>query len=528
MKKYLILFLAAAALLAVPAFAQTRFYLPAAGTPAISINWSAYWNYVAASRLLAPASKTKTSTDITIFDVMGNAANSPGAGAQYITGQLAAYNWTTADEIKLQVQMYTGSGTGAYLATCIRVVSSDGGTVRGTLYSGNGPTDIVAGAVRNRSLGAAGAHIHVAGSVTQQAGDRLVIELGAVFTASIYPYLNLGDNSATDLPEDETDAGDKNPWIEFSPTIADYSAASPATVTTTAISKVTHAVATSGGNVTDAGGGTISARGVCWNTSTLPTTANSKTTDAGTTGVYTSAVTGLSVATTYHLRAYATNEAGTAYGSEVDFTTDTLSDISDAVFTVTESTGPVVTGLSDSTVIVGQTITITGTSFGASGGYVKWGAQTALVSSWADTSIVCLVPVDTVAGNLVVTTSAYLSSAGTAYTMATPTVTTTAISAILNNTATSGGNVTDQGDAAVTAKGVCWGTAPYPTTANAKTVNGSGTGSFTSAIVGLNGNTVYHLRSYATNSSGTGYGVNVSFTTSRIKAAVALLLSIRK
>jgi hypothetical protein len=195
----------------------------------------------------------------------------------------------------------------------------------------------------------------------------------------------------------------------------------PTLAATTAISKITHATASSGGNVTADGGATVTARGVCWNTSTNPTTANSKTTDAGTTGSFTSAITGLSPATAYHVRSYATNSIGTTYGTEVDFTTDTLSDISDAVFTVTEAaTLPVVTSLSDTTVYAGESITITGTTFGATDGYVKFGALTALVSSWADTSIVCIVPASVIAGNLTVITSTLEESAGTAYTVLAP------------------------------------------------------------------------------------------------------------
>lgn len=96
----------------------------------------------------------------------------------------------------------------------------------------------------------------------------------------------------------------------------------PPTVTTTAISSITTTTALSGGNVTNDGGSTVTARGVCWNTSTSPTTANSKTTEAGTTGSYTSSLTGLSQNTTYYVRAYATNSEGTSYGSQVSFTTD--------------------------------------------------------------------------------------------------------------------------------------------------------------------------------------------------------------
>jgi len=94
-----------------------------------------------------------------------------------------------------------------------------------------------------------------------------------------------------------------------------------------------------------------------------------------------------------------------------------------------------------------------------------------------------------------------------------PTLTTTAISNIANTTATSGGNITNQGSSAVTARGVCWSTAQNPNIANSKTTNGTGTGSFTSNLTGLTTNTTYYVRAYATNTTGTAYGNQQSFTT---------------
>ena len=113
------------------------------------------------------------------------------------------------------------------------------------------------------------------------------------------------------------------------------------------------------------------------------------------------------------------------------------------------------------------------------------------------------------------------NSEGTAYgneiyfttSIGVPSMTTAAITSITQTTATSGGNVSSDGGATVTARGVCWSTSPNPTTAKNKTTDGSGTGSFTSDIAGLSPGTPYYLRAYATNSQGTGYGNQVSFTT---------------
>ncbi len=94
-----------------------------------------------------------------------------------------------------------------------------------------------------------------------------------------------------------------------------------------------------------------------------------------------------------------------------------------------------------------------------------------------------------------------------------PTVTTDDITAITGTTASGGGNVTKDGGSAVTARGVCYSTSPKPTVSDKKTTDGAGTGEFTSSLTGLNGLTKYYVRAYATNSAGTGYGPEVSFTT---------------
>jgi hypothetical protein len=94
-----------------------------------------------------------------------------------------------------------------------------------------------------------------------------------------------------------------------------------------------------------------------------------------------------------------------------------------------------------------------------------------------------------------------------------PTLTTAAITAITGNSASGGGNVTVSGGAEVTARGICFGLNHLPTVADTKTSDSKGTGAFVSALAGLKGNTTYYVRAYATNSAGTAYGPEVSFTT---------------
>ena len=97
-----------------------------------------------------------------------------------------------------------------------------------------------------------------------------------------------------------------------------------------------------------------------------------------------------------------------------------------------------------------------------------------------------------------------------------PSVVTLPVSEITEATAVSGGNVTSDGGAEVTARGVCWGTNQNPTTDDNKTVDGNGIGEFVSNISELSDSTTYYVRSYATNSEGTSYGEEYSFTTLKI------------
>ena len=99
----------------------------------------------------------------------------------------------------------------------------------------------------------------------------------------------------------------------------------PPTVTTTAISSIMVTTANSGGDVTEWGGDTVKIRGICWNTTGNPTINDNKTTDGSGLGVFTSSLTGLIQNTKYYVRAYATNSAGTGYGDEINFTTQSPS-----------------------------------------------------------------------------------------------------------------------------------------------------------------------------------------------------------
>lgn len=133
----------------------------------------------------------------------------------------------------------------------------------------------------------------------------------AGWQARISNYSNWTFNDATPIP---------------TPPTGSYSVTGTSTaptVTTQAVSSIAVTTATGNGNITSLGSPNPTEHGVCWNTGGTPTTSNSKTTQgaASATGAFTSSFTGLSANTTYYVRAYATNTAGTSYGSEVTFTT---------------------------------------------------------------------------------------------------------------------------------------------------------------------------------------------------------------
>jgi uncharacterized protein (TIGR02145 family) len=298
-------------------------------------------------------------------------------------------------------------------------------------------------------------------------------------------------------------------------------------LTTTAITAITTTSAISGGNITSDGGGSVTARGVCWSTTANPTILNTKTTDATGTGSFTSNLTGLSASITYHVRAYATNSAGTGYGSDITFTAN-------AVLLPTLST-TAVTSITQTTAISGGTITEDG-----------GGSITARGVCWAVTVNPTISGSKTTDGTGTGTfTSSLLSltpgttyhirayatnAAGTAYgndillvtnPVVVPTLSTTGATSITQTSVVSGGNITDNGGGAVTARGVCWSTTANPVLSSSKTIDGSGNGAFTSNVAGLLPGTTYHIRAYATNSAGTAYGNDISINTN--PAVVATL-----
>ena len=188
---------------------------------------------------------------------------------------------------------------------------------------------------------------------------------------------------------------------------------------------------------------------------------------------------------------------------------------------------PAISGCTPSPVCIGGEVTISGAHFGAvrgagtvhfKGGDVGTGTDYlvagAVYVSWSDTLIILHAPAGiTDAGVVYVTATALKSNVFPFQLAATPSLTTNGITQITFETATCGGVVTSDGGCSVTARGVCWSTNPEPTIADDTTTNGAGIGGFTINMTGLDFNTTYYVRAYATNSTGTGYGDEVMFTT---------------
>ncbi len=289
------------------------------------------------------------------------------------------------------------------------------------------------------------------------------------------------------------------------------------TLTTSAINGITDVSATSGGSISNDGGATVTLRGLCWSTSSNPTVAlSTKTTDGNGMGSYSSSIAGLAPGTTYYVRAYATNSAGTGYGDEVVFNSAdgppilSTTAISGTTLISANSGGFISNGggvpvtargvcwsTSSNPTISLTTKTVDGTGVGAFTSSITGLTQntTYYVRSYASNIV------GTGYGQEVEFTSLPISS-------------TSSVSDIMAFTATCGGNISTGGNATITARGVCWSTSSNPTIAlSTKTVDGTGIGSFTSSITGLTDNTTYYVRSYATNAGGTVYGQEVVFTT---------------
>lgn len=245
-------------------------------------------------------------------------------------------------------------------------------------------------------------------------------------------------------------------------------------------------------------------------------------------------LTGLEMNTVYHYRVVAENQAGKVYGNDMSFTTD----FKDVPYAKTLAATFVEINSAQLNGKVNPNNLPTKVSF-------EWGTSIAYgntinavpdsLSGLTTTNVIF-----NLTGLQPNTTYHYrvkaVNDLGTVYGNDTffttqvdyPYVTTAAISNITDNSATCGGNVVSDGGASVTERGVVWSTSPNPDISlSTKTVDGSGTGNFVSQITGLSSKTTYYVRAYATNSKGTTYGNEVSFTTTNVSLKEDNLLNLK-
>ena len=288
-------------------------------------------------------------------------------------------------------------------------------------------------------------------------------------------------------------------------------------VTTAEPSNISATTFTSGGDVLVLNSNSLTARGICWNTTGAPTIADSHTTQSGGLGSFTSNVTGLECGTTYYVRAYATNSVGTAYGEEYSVTTT-----QELAQVVTSN----VSSITDNTAVCSGEVPYDGCSEVTARGICWSTEQNPTIADSHTTDGSGLGDFTSQLSGLNYATTYYVrayatNGVGTVYGVELsfttqpilPTVTTATATDITATTFTCGGDVTNDGGAEVTARGICWSIESNPTIADSYTTDGDGTGDFISNVNGLSCGTIYYVRAYATNSVGTAYGEVYSVTT---------------
>lgn len=287
-------------------------------------------------------------------------------------------------------------------------------------------------------------------------------------------------------------------------------------VSTLDVLSITTASATVGGYVSATGGADVTERGVVWSTSPNPTIDHHKQQSNKGLGQFIVKLADLEIATTYYVRAYATNSVGTSYGEEISFTTGSAKP---TVTTVSPSE------VTSSSAVSGGNVTSDGGSAVTARGVV-WSKDhnpTISLSTKTTNGTGTGSYVSSISGlepGVTYYVRAYATNDnGTSYgdevaftsRAVKPTVTTYEATGISISSATVDGNVTDTGGAEVTDRGVVWSTSPNPTIEHNKIQSSNGLGRFTVKLTDLSIATRYYARAYAVNSEGVAYGNEISF-----------------
>lgn len=316
-----------------------------------------------------------------------------------------------------------------------------------------------------------------------------------------------------------------------------------ATVTTGAATAVTTTSATLAGSIPTTGCSPISAYGVEYSTTNgFPNGGGTQSPSSNLAGgVYNSSVSGLLPSTTYYYKAYATNAGGTTYGVQQSFTTANpvitatpLTAFGSVCINTTTSANSFTissTGLSNANVVVGP---IAGFAFSttANGTYTPSLTLVQPGGPYNQAVFVKFTPtaVQSYSGNIPVSGggSTPISVAVTGSGSNTAASVTTGPATVTSpNAATLSGSVTGIGCSPVTSYGIMYSGINGFTSVNGTKVEGanlSGT-DFSVNINGLVQATVYYYKAYVTNSGGTTYGTQLSFTTDSIPGGLIIYSS---
>lgn len=304
-------------------------------------------------------------------------------------------------------------------------------------------------------------------------------------------------------------------------------------VETVSSTNITHNSALLKGKLISVGGSQVLKKGFLVSENSIPNNNDLKFNHVSTSiGDYEVSATGLKVNTKYYFRAYIETGYGFSYGDVKNFTT-----ASESLPVVTTSNPVQLSAISfrcDGNVTSegSSAVTQRGVCYSTSpnptiGSSVKYasgsglGSFTCVVENLQSNGVIYYVRAFAI-NNLGPGYGAQVT-----YTTSTclPTVSTTGVTSITATSAITGGNISNNGGFGVTLRGVVWSTAQNPTiNLSTKTVDGSGNGLFSSSITGLVPNTTYYVRAYATNSCGTNYGTQLSFTTSNSNYTGTILL----
>ena len=289
------------------------------------------------------------------------------------------------------------------------------------------------------------------------------------------------------------------------------------TVVTKTIQSVTADAAVIGGEVQTDGRLSVTARGICYGTETYPTVDGLRTTDGTGIGEFTSNLKNLQHNTIYYARAYATNRMGTAYGEQVKFTTEegVAIVVTDSIIRITAHSARCKGHVESDG---GYPVTKRGTC---------WSKQPdPTIDDFCTNDGSGLGEFTSSMNDLIENTTYYVRTYATNSTSTTygeqfiittldglAVVTTDSITLITATGFSAYGTVVSDCDIPVTARGFCYATTQFPTIENTHTTSGKGLGKYQSNIVGLDVNTTYYVRAYATNATATIYGEQIEVTT---------------